>query len=96
MREGLREVPKLPLVVRIVFLGEQAEIVAETQQPLEDSERVLAPPLQRVVVGEPKAARQECAFTTRYSIDVLFRAITLHEPIPHQLALDRGDGAQHT
>ena len=42
--EGLWEIPELPLGNRVVFLGEQAKIVSEPEQALEQRDRIIAPP----------------------------------------------------
>src|SRR5438034_1287087 len=59
VREGLREIAEQPPPGRIVFFGEQAEIVADRQQALEQRNRVVASPDQGKAVGQPEAARQE-------------------------------------
>src|SRR4029077_18252158 len=41
VREGLREVPELPLRDRVVLLGQQADVVAQVEQPLEQLPRLL-------------------------------------------------------
>src|SRR5438270_10021687 len=56
MRESLRVVSHLPPCRWIVFFGEQTEIVAQREQPIEQCAGVIVPALQNVVVGEPKAA----------------------------------------
>jgi hypothetical protein len=46
MGEGLREVAELALGVRIVFLGEQPDIVAEGEQSLEERAGFVVPALE--------------------------------------------------
>src|SRR5689334_6900717 len=64
MREGLRIVAHLPPCPWIVFFGEQTDIVAQRQQPLEQRAGVVVPALQDVVVGVPKAAGNKRPFVT--------------------------------
>ena len=47
MREGLQEVAEKPSRRRIVFLGEEAEVVAQIRQALEQRDRVGATVLAR-------------------------------------------------
>src|ERR1700687_3185971 len=63
MGEGLREVAELPLLGRIVFFGEQPDVVTQRQQTLEERPRVIIATEHRIVVGEPEAAGQEGAFS---------------------------------
>src|SRR5579875_3277401 len=65
MREGLGKVADLPLELRIVFLGEEPDIVAQREQALEQLARLVHPILQRVIVGEPEAAGEEGALAGR-------------------------------
>ena len=44
MRERLREIAQLTLRTRIVFLGQQADIVTKPDQPFEQRARLAAPP----------------------------------------------------
>ena len=64
MREGLRVVAHLPPRPRIVFFGEQTDIVAQREQPLEQYAGVVVPALQDVVVGEPETAGNKRPFIT--------------------------------
>ena len=57
VREGLRVIADLPSCDWIVFLGEETDIVPQREQSLEQRAGVIMPALQDVVVGEPKAAR---------------------------------------
>ena len=62
MGERLREVPDLSLERRMILLGEEADVVADGEQPLEQRARLVVPALQQIVVGEPEGAGEECAF----------------------------------
>src|SRR5215469_14685012 len=59
MRECLREIAKLPLRLRVVFFGQQANIVAQREQTLEQGACFGIPMLQLVIIGEPEAAREK-------------------------------------
>ena len=59
MRECLREIAKLPLRHRVVFFRQQANIIAQREQTLEQGARFGIPMLQLVIVGKPEAAREE-------------------------------------
>src|SRR5690606_30830366 len=50
VRIRLREVPELPLAPTVILLREQAHIVAQGQQALEEPPRVLQPTLEDIVV----------------------------------------------
>src|SRR5215470_4230289 len=95
MRECLREIAKLPLRLRIVFLGEQADIVAQREQTLEQGRCFGVAMLQLVIVGQPKTAGQKNTFPGRQTIDVVLGSITQHEAVDHELPLDRRDRATH-
>src|ERR1035438_7102069 len=43
MAEGLRRVADLPRVPRVILLAEQADIIAQREQPVEELMRLLAP-----------------------------------------------------
>jgi hypothetical protein len=58
MRERLREVAKLPPCLGVVFFREQANIVAQREQTLEQGACFGIPMLQLVIVGKPEAARE--------------------------------------
>src|SRR3546814_647506 len=86
VREGLGEVAELVAAVRVVLLGEQADVVADRQQVLEPGERVLAPADQRQRVAEPEAAREKRALARRQAVRDRVRAIAQHEAVHGQLA----------
>src|SRR5205814_20218 len=59
VRERLREVPEQALRVRVVLLRDQAEVVPESEQLLEQRDRLVAAALQHERIDEPEGARQE-------------------------------------
>src|SRR5919198_4058631 len=84
VREGLREVAELAAELRVVLLGEQAEVGAEREEPLEELPRLVEPALEREVVHEPEGAREEDALAGRQAVDghgLLVCAIPLHEAV---------------
>ena len=70
MRECLREIAELPLCAWVVFFCEQANIVAQRKQALEQGACFGVPMLQLVVVGKPEAAREKHTFSGRQAVDV--------------------------
>src|SRR5262249_38062964 len=56
VREGLREIAQQPPGRRVVLLRQQAHVVAQAKETLEDLPCLRGPPLQREVVGEPERA----------------------------------------
>src|SRR5262249_2290701 len=95
MRECLREIAKLPLRRRVVFFRQQAHVIAQREQTLEQGACFGIPMLQFVIVGKPKTAREKHAFSRRQAVDVGFGSIPQHEPINQELALDGRDRAAY-
>jgi hypothetical protein len=60
--EGLGKIAELPFGARIVFLGQQAEVVPQFQQALEEFPRFRRSTRQMETIGEPERARQEHTF----------------------------------
>src|SRR5215211_5470630 len=92
MREGLREIADKPARTRIIFLAQEAEIVAEAEQPLEQLLRIVDAAEQHVGVREPKTAGEERALARRQAVVAAGGVVTQDETIDHQVALDRLDG----
>src|SRR5580704_1242432 len=95
MRKRLRKIPDLALRARVVFLCQQAEIVAEPEQPFEKAAGLGSPALQNVIIGEPEAAGQKSPFPWRQPIDPLAGIVAQHEPVDDQALFDRLDRADH-
>ena len=66
--ERLGKVANQALSVRVVFLCEQADIVTEADEPLEQVLRVRGTSDQDIGVGEPKAAGEERPFAGRQAV----------------------------
>ena len=66
--EGLRGVTQLPVRVGIPFLTQQPDIVAQTQQPLEQDDSLV--PLTGALEGvhQPEGAREEHPFAAGQAI----------------------------
>ena len=56
MTEDMRKIAEMPACPRIIFLREQADIVAQVEQPLEQRAGLFLPAKQDKGVGKPKAA----------------------------------------
>jgi hypothetical protein len=78
MRECLREIAKLPLRLRVVFFRQQANIVAQREQTLEQRACFIIPMLQLVVAGKPEAAREKSTFSRHQTVDVRLGSIPHH------------------
>ena len=95
MRERLRKIAELPPCLRIVFFREQADIVAQREQALEQGACFGVAVLQPVIVGKPKAARKKHPLSRRQAVNFRPCPITQHKAVNHELPLDRCDGAAH-
>ena len=69
VRERLREVAEQPLRDGVVLLGEQADVVREADEPLEERARFVVAADQLVAVDEPERAREEHALAGRQAVD---------------------------
>src|SRR5690348_13455070 len=96
VRERLREVADQPAAADVVLLGEEADVVAQREQSLEELPRLVAAAGQREIVGEPERAGQKRPLARRESVELLGRRVVRvppHEAVLDELALDRGDRA---
>ena len=96
VRERLREVPEEAAALGVVLLGDQAEVVPQREQPLEERDRLVLPALLSEHCGEPERAGEEHALAGREAVDVgvlLVGAVALDEAAAHELLLDRAYGA---
>jgi hypothetical protein len=89
MAVGLREIAQHPTCAWIELLGQKTDVVAARHEPLEKSPRLRVPSLQDVVIDEPEAAHQECAFARRKTVASVFGFVPEHElAVYDQLLLD--------
>src|SRR5262249_38687855 len=56
VRERLREVAEQPLLVRVVLLRQEAEVVPDAEQPLEERTRLGRAPEKRERIDQPERA----------------------------------------
>ena len=94
--ERLRGIAQLALRGRVPFLTQQADIVAEQEQALEQLDRVLPLPGRAQRVRQPERAGDEQALAALDAIIGLAGLISPDEAAVAQFAADRGDRAQHT
>src|SRR5271170_4539477 len=90
--EGLRKISELTSKNRIVLLGQQANVIAQPEQTLEEIPRLLMAAGQRIIVREPERTRHERSLTRRQSIDPALSRVSEHQASINQFPLDRTDG----
>src|SRR5271156_3650650 len=69
VRKRLRKISELAVKNGIVLLRKQAYVVAQIKQTQEEFPRLLVTARDRVVVRQPKRARQERSLTRRQAVD---------------------------
>ena len=89
----LGEVANQTLSASVVFLREQADVVAQADQPLKQALRVRAASDQEIGVGEPEATGKEGAFAGRQAVLGRGSVVPKHEPAVQELSLDGLDSA---
>ena len=89
------KLPDQPAGHRVVLLGQQPEIVAQPEEPVEELAGVVVAPEHREAVGQPERTGQKGTFAAGQPVDVagVDRAVAQHESAIDQLALDGLDGA---
>ena len=97
MGERLGEVAHQASGHRVVLLGQETEVVAQSQQPVEELAGVVVAAQQREAVGQPERAGQKGPLPAGQPVDVagVDGAVAQHESPLDQLALDRLDGAAY-
>src|SRR5690349_2953107 len=68
VRERLRKIAQLALSARVVFLGEQPNIVAQADEPVEHVLRLDQAASHHISVGKPETAGQKGAFAGRETV----------------------------
>src|SRR3546814_15462619 len=68
MAEDMREIAELPPRPWSRRFGEQADVVAGVEQPIEQRMRFAVPADQRAVVDKPEAARKKYTFVWRQPV----------------------------
>ena len=84
MRECLRKIAEQLARGGIVFLAQQADIVAERDQPLEQGVCVVEPAEHHIGIDQPEAARQERAFARRQPVVRARGVVAQHQTADHQ------------
>jgi hypothetical protein len=96
MGEPLREVPDLPACDGVVLFREEAQMIPDRKQPLEELLRFRLPSLECVVIGEPEAARQKRTLVAWKAVQPEFRGVSQDEAVAHELRFDRMDRRHHS
>jgi len=89
MRKRLRVVARETPRARIVLFRQQADIVPQTDKALEELSRVVEPAEKDVRVGQPKAARDKCAFDPGQPVIARSRVVAAQKSVDEQTAFDR-------
>src|SRR5215213_8205453 len=94
VRERLRKVAELHPGPRIVFFAQEAEIVTQSEQAIEQRLRFVQPALHSEDFDQPERASQEDAFARWEPIDMLLilASVAKQETVDTELASDRFDG----
>ena len=71
MGEGLRKIAHKTPTVRIILLREQADVIAQPQQPLKERGRLVVASHETPVVRQPECARKKHAFTRWKAIELV-------------------------
>ena len=98
MTESLREVPAQPAGHRVILLGQEADIIGQPSQSIEDALGLGPPPLQRQIVGEPERARQEPPLAPGQPVDlvgVFIDCVPANKAVAVELAPNGIDGTGH-
>ena len=96
MRKRLRKIAKQTMGVDVVLLGEQADIIAQRQYPLEQPPRVITTSEQNQIIGEPKAAGNENPFTRREPVDPGIAVVAPDQATDEQAPIHRFNGGTYT
>src|SRR5437773_12335139 len=79
--ERLGKIADQPFRLRIVFLGEQADVVAQAHEAFEGGLRLRRTAQERVIVRQPERASQERPLAGRQAIHSGIVLVTLDEAI---------------
>src|SRR5262249_43761165 len=95
VRKRLRKIADQALGARIVFLAQQADFVAKSDQPPEQVFGFVEALLQNVNVDQPEAAGQEGALARRQRVFHVLGAVAQDETVADEPSLDRIDRADN-
>ena len=95
--EGLGEVSDQSTGHRVVLLGQQAQVVAQVEQAIEELAGIVLAAEQGQAVGQPERAGQERPLAAGQPVDVagVDGPVAEDEVTLHQLPLDGLDGGPH-
>src|SRR5262245_35002045 len=96
MGERLRKIADEALSFGVVFLGEQAHVVAQSDQFREQALRVGEAPKQDIGIGQPEAAGKEGAFAGWQAVFARRGVVAEYKPVAQKLSLDGLDGSPDT
>ncbi len=92
MGECLREVADLPAAGDVVLLGVQAEVIAQSEQPLEQLPRLGLAAVERERLDQPERAGQELALAAGQAVVGDVGGVARDEAVVAELTADRVDG----
>ena len=95
MAEGLRGVAQLPRPLDGPFLAEQADVVPQREQALEEFGGLAGAGRPQQRIHQPEGAGQEDAFVPGQAVVAVLRPVAQHKAVFGQLPLDGVDGAHH-
>src|SRR5215475_3450574 len=93
MGERLREIADQPSRLRIVFFAQQADIIAQLEQAIEQRPRIMQSALQHIGINQPEAASQESPLARCKAVLGFLGVVAHHESVYQQVPLDRIDCA---
>src|SRR6478672_9291161 len=95
MGKRLREISQLTFCLRVVLFGEETDIVAQSEKPLEKRACLRLASCQVEAISQPERTWQKNSVASGQAIDALFlRPITHDKPVLDQIAFDRGKRAE--
>jgi hypothetical protein len=84
--ERLREVADLPLSRHVVLLGQQAEMVCQPEEPLEERAGLLDAAVERERADQPERAGEGLSFVAGQSVVGLRGRVAGYEAVAAELA----------
>ena len=94
MAERLGEVADLAASRDVVLLREQAEVVAQPEQAVEQRSGFVDPAVEGERADQPERAGEELSLVARQPVVGVGRRVARDEAIAAELARDRVDGAR--
>src|SRR5215211_162456 len=93
--KGLREVADLPRAPDVIFLGEEAEVIGQPEEPFEHVARLIGPAVEGQCADKPERTGKELAFPAGQAIVGVVCRVAPHEAVTSKLARDRVDRSRH-